>query len=362
MNPLKGTALYCGIGVSTDQMERHLEMAASVGINALFTSLQLPEADVEITLRDFPKMAAMAHRYGITVDVDIGARTATRFGIDMYDVRAIKELGVDIARYDTGYKLEQVAELTHNDQDVIIEFSAAKASEDMLACLDELGINKGQSRFCHNYYPMMYTGHTPDEVREINARIHRHGYRVGGFLASQTHRRIACEIGLPTIERQRNMNAFSAAQEAYFLGMDDLFFGDDLADVSELRILAEIDPSVTTFRIEPYVEGDVMDWLLGRTLAQMQDNCNEIIRSSFSHPDSMYPDGYDNGLIRERRNGEITVASSMLWRYSGEVQIARTDLPADPNMGIVGRVIEEDRPLLETFRKGGRRPFRLIRS
>ena len=359
---MRGTSLFCGIGISLDEMEQHLKEAAGVGINALFTSLQLPEANVEETMRDFPKLSKLAHSYGMTVSADIGIRTATQFGIDMYDLKAIKALGVDIARYDTGYTLETVVELTKNTEDIIIEFNAAKATEEMLKRLDELGVNKEQARFCHNYHPMRYTGHKPEEVREINRLIHRFGYRIGGFIASQTHKRIACGIGLPTIERQRYMNAFTAAQEAFFLGIDDLYFGDDLADVSELRTLAEIDTEVMTFRFIPYVEGEVTEWLIGRTLSQMQDNCDEIIRTCFTKRDSMYKNGYDGGLIRERKKGEVTIASSKLWRYSGEVQIARIDLPADPNMGIVGRVIDDDLPLLETFRKEGRRPFRFIRA
>ena len=111
MKKLRGTALYCGIGTDIDTMEKHLKEASEAGINAMFTSLQLPEADVAQTLRDFPKMAEIAHRYGILVDADIATRTATRFGIDMFDVSAIKELGIDIARYDGGCTTEKLVEL-----------------------------------------------------------------------------------------------------------------------------------------------------------------------------------------------------------------------------------------------------------
>ena len=169
MKKLRGTALYCGIGTDINTMEKHLKEASEAGINAMFTSLQLPEADVAQTLRDFPKMAEIAHRYGILVDADIATRTATRFGIDMFDVSAIKALGIDIARYD-------------------------------------------------------------------------------------------------------------------------------------------------------------------------------------------------GGLARERHRGDITIASSRMWRYSGEVQIARMDLPFDPDMRIVARVIDEDLPLLDTFHLGPRRPFRFIKA
>jgi hypothetical protein len=37
------------------------------------------------------------------------------------------------------------------------------------------------------------------------------------------------------------------------------------------------------------------------------------------------------------------------------------DLPCDPDMRIVGRIIDEDLPLLETFHLGKRKPFRFIK-
>ena len=44
MKPLRGTALFCGIGNTIEEMKAHLEQDAFVGINAVFTS-QLPEAN-----------------------------------------------------------------------------------------------------------------------------------------------------------------------------------------------------------------------------------------------------------------------------------------------------------------------------
>ena len=54
------------------------------------------------------------------------------------------------------------------------------------------------------------------------------------------------------------------------------------------------------------------------------------------------------------------VQPAALLRYAGEVQIARMDLPADPDIGRLGRIVDEDLALLETFRN--RANFRLIRA
>ena len=108
MKPLKGTSLYCGIGVSLKEMEEHLKMASEIGINAVFTSLQLPEANRDEVLRDFRPMAEIAHHYGMLVDADLSSRSAKMFGIDHTNLKEIKSFGVDIARLDGGYTDEDL--------------------------------------------------------------------------------------------------------------------------------------------------------------------------------------------------------------------------------------------------------------
>ena len=358
MKKIRGTSLYCGIGVSLSEMKEHIEKAASVGINAVFTSLQLPEADKDELLRDFPKMAEMAHEHGMIVEADIGKKTATKFGIDMYDMAAFKKMGVDYARIDGGYTDEQIVAATYNEDDVVIVLNADLVNEEWLERLVKFGINLEKSVFCHNYYPMRYTGQPAAETIEKNALIHRYGFRVGGFIASQTHRRIGCSLGLPTVEAHREMNVFAAAQEAFMYGMDDLFIGDDLADVNELKTLSEIDDSVVTIRIHPLIEGDIMEWLLGRELEPINNKLEMIIRSHFWF--STYPGNPDNTPSCSRRMGDVTICKSSLLRYSGEIQIARHDLPFDPNIGLIARVIDEDLSLVNSFRFT--KKFKLVRA
>lgn len=358
LKKLRGTAVYCGIGASIEAIEEHLAQAAKVGINAVFTSLQLPESNKEELLRDFPRMAEIAHRYGMIVDSDVGGRSAKLFGLDLHDFAAFKQLGVDYVRLDYGYTDEQTAEASHNKEGLTIELNASsKVTGEWLAKLISLGIDRERVHFCHNYYPMRYTGLTVEQMVERNSIIHSHGFRVGGFLAAQSHHRMACGLGLPTLERHRNMSVFTAAQEAFLLGLDDLFFGDDFADAKELKTLAEAEPGVVTLRIQPFVEGEIMDWLLGRELDQTQCGLEMILRSNFDH--SVYPGDCDQTISFERHRGDVTICKSRLLRYKGEIQLARKDLPLDPDMGLIGRIVDEDLPLLETFRSSN--PFRLVR-
>ena len=309
MNPMYGTSVYCGIGIEIAQIKEHLEMAASLGINTVFTSLQLPEADKATVLRDFPKMAEIAHGLGMKVEADIAARTAVQFGIDLHDLSAIKAMGVDFARLDGGYTVEQTVEATHNDLGMQIVLNAAGVTRKKLEQYESLGINKEQAHFCHNFYPMRYTGLQPERAQEINALIHEYGYRVTGFIPSHNHKRLGVSLGLPTVERHRTMDTFTAIEECKILGFDDIFFGDDLASEKELRMLVERDPAVITLRMIPEVEGQAMDWLLGRELRQFQKDIPEIIRtwslSSDNNSDSSFHGNCEDGIVAERHRGDV---------------------------------------------------------
>ncbi|MBO5888640.1 MAG: DUF871 family protein [Clostridia bacterium] len=358
MKNLKGTALYCGIGNTIEEMKAHLKEASEAGINFVFSSLQLPESSKEVLLRDFPKMAEIAHSYNMLVDADVSPRTAKAFGIDFHDIKAFKDMGIDIARIDYGYTNEELVEVSHNTCGVIIELNASHVSEEWLQKLIDLGINKEAVRFCYNYYPMRYTGHTVNETLNINKIIHSFGFRVCGFIPSNTHKRIACSIGLPSVERHREMDTHTVIQEMYLFGFDDICFGDDFASKEELNLLTSTDPNVVTIRYRPFIEGDITDWVVGRVMGQTSGwGRAEILRSNYTESYKGYT---DDTFSCTRRRGDVTINKSGLLRYSGEIQLVRMDLPRDNNIGIIGRIIDEDLPLLDTFKEY--KEFRLVRD
>ena len=349
MDNIRGTALFCGLDYSVEEMERHLLQAHEAGINAVFTSLQLPEADKQKCLRDFPKMAEIAHKYGMKVEADLGPRTANMFGIGMMDFKALSQIGVDIMRMDGGYTPDQTVEATHNKEGLIVSLNAAIVTSQSMERLIGSGICRENAVFCHNYHPMMYTGLKPQKAKENNDLIHSYGFTVSGFLASQHHKRIGCSLGLPTVEQMRYTPVDVAARQAMILGFDGLYFGDDFASLEEMKILVGAKPGAVTFRLVPEVKGDVMDWLIGRELKQMQYGLDEIVRSNFLDKESIYAGGFEDSLVRPRKKGDVCMCKAALLRYAGEVQICRTDLPADENIGVIGHIATEDLPLLDSF-------------
>ena len=357
--PIRGTALYCGIGVSLEQMEAHLKAAAQAGINGLFTSLQLPESDRETLLHDLPLLTKAAHECGIQVDADVAPRTAEKFGLNLNRASDFRRFGLDVIRLDGGYTPEETAALSRNGEGLMLELNAVHASAGYLDALEKLGICKENVRFCHNYYPLTYTGMRPDRVLEINRLIRARGYRVGGFIPSRTHRRYAVGEGLPTLERHRDMDTRAVLQEMMLLEFDDIFYGDDLASPEELRLLAEFPGEpVVTLRIRADVEDPIIRWLDGRVFRQTQcgRELDAFVRSSFGDTQNMYR-GFRGGLTGPRRPGDVTVLRDMCCRYAGEVEIVRRDLPESEKAGKVAHVIPEDLPILEVYQD--RQCFRL---
>src|SRR5699024_1506552 len=52
----------------------------------------------------------------------------------------------------------------------------------------------------------------------------------------------------------------------------------------------------------------------------------------------------------ERLAGSITIDNDKYLRYQGEIQITVNDLPADEKVNVLGRVIDEDCPLLNKIK------------
>lgn len=362
MRRIKGTSVYCGIGHSIEEIKDHLKKASEIGINAVFTSLQLPESNKEELLRDFPEMTRIAHSYGMLVQADVGARTANLFGLDINDTSVYKKMGVDYARLDYGFTDEQKVAASNNKDSIVVVLNATRVTEEELQTLTKLGMNKEQTYFNYNYYPMRYTGMTIEDVVRQNDLIHKYGFRVGGFIPGKSHRRIACSIGLPTLERHRDMDTYTAIQEAYMLGMDDIFFGDDFANEAELKMLVDADPDVLELRIVPSNNDEITDWLIGHTLKPMQDVLEMIVRSNAldSSTDSAYPGNCDHTPSIARSKGDVTICKSPLLRYAGEIQIVRKDIPMDPDIGLIGRIADEDMPIIDSFCK--LKPFRFVRK
>ena len=357
-----GTSAYVGLGVSMEDTARHLEEAQAAGADMLFTSMQLPESDVEALHRDMPKLTKLAHAHGMKVDADVAPRTMERFGIDRMDARAFKEFGLDVIRLDYGYSLDETAELTHNTQGLMVELNATipvEKQRDNLEALRKAGARMDRLRACHNYYPKAHTGLPYAEAVKMNSVLHEYGLEVGGFVASQTHKRYVVGDGLPTLERHRTLDVFTQAQECALSGMDFVFIGDDMAAKNELEALTSVQPDVIKLRVRPAEESEALEWLLNRPVRKA-DLAEELLRAGFDGERPEVLKHYPGRIHCERKVGDVTIDLPSYYRYAGEVNIVLSPLPKDERIALMGRIVESDIRTLELL--DGRETLMLVKE
>ena len=343
-----GVSVYCGIGSSIEEICAYLKEAASYGVTTVFTSLQLPEADSETLLRDFPKMTEYAHSLGMIVDADISKKTGEYYGINHRDLKEIKKLGVDVARLDYGYSYEDMAKMTFNEEGLLIEMNATHVTEEKLQELVKYPLDKDRLRFCYNFYPLPYTGQRYNETKELNDLIHKYGFKVMGFIPATAHHRVGTGEGLPSIEKQRNQSTRINIQEGYLCGFDDICFGDDFASTEELQMLAKYKKGETVFRMKPIISGEVIDWVANNEHLPWRYNLDAIVRS---WKGCGCPLNVNDIPATERPRGTVTIIKSNgnHERYHGEIVISKIDLPKDENYATIGHIVEEDFVLLDDF-------------
>ncbi len=341
----KGTGVFLGIGEDFRSIERKLHEASEIGINSIFTSLQLSSADFNVIKEQFPKLVKVAHNLGMKIDADFGAKTAEYCGINIKSPEEIKNYGVDIARLDYGFTPEETAEMSKNNCRLIIELNASckpTIMEALLGKLDKSDVNKDNVRTCHNYYPKRYTGLEYNDVLVNNSLIHKYGYRVAGFISSNAHQRAHNGDGLPTLEEFRSLPVNEKIQGMLMLGMDDIYFGDDFPSVEEMKCLCQTDFSCVTLRYRANGESAESDYIDGKILGhKYQTGLADIERL-----EPYYEGPYTAKPVRSRRIGDITVDNAEYCRYAGEINIMRRELPAETKQNIIGTVIDEDIPLL----------------
>jgi hypothetical protein len=88
------------------------------------------------------------------------------------------------------------------------------------------------------------------------------------------------------------------------------------------------------------------------------DSSEYVIRSQESRRYASQGKSFPPKPCPEREKGSVSVGNQNYLRYSGEMEIARTDLPPEKRVNIVGQVCPEDVPYLPYITDG--MGFRLL--
>lgn len=327
------------IGISfylndSDAKKRLIE-ASECGVTRAFTSLHIPEETGGLAERA-KELLHVARDCGISVYADVSKHTPGHLGIKSF--MTLSSLGVSGIRLDDGFSAEETLSLAN---EFYIAVNASTLSKQEVEALLYAGLHHHQLLAWHNFYPRPETGLEEAFFQQQTDLFNELRIPVCAYIPGEGKKRGPIYQGLPTREKDRNKCPFTSAVDLYECGVTEVYIGDPYAASSLLKRLVQYQENrIIPLRIRsPHIQG---------TYSVRPDVSRDVLRLVDTRSVKPVPPFH----TVERRIGAITMDNDGYGRYRGEVQIAKTNLPANANVNVIGYVIEEDHELLSLVRPG----------
>ncbi|MDD6569272.1 MAG: MupG family TIM beta-alpha barrel fold protein [Acidaminococcus sp.] len=342
----KGISLYPGLGMPLDDMLQRLDEAAGLGVDRLFLSFHIPETDPAAFDRQVAPLLSRARELGLAT---VG------------DLVPGKPVPADLTslRLDDGFTPEAVAALQRDYPDRTLVLNASAVTEDQLEALQKAGVDFAKVEALHNFYPHPHTGISVPYFLKQNALLRQYGIPVGAFVASQAGKRGPLQEGLPTLEQDRHRSVSIGARQLAALGAGTLYIGDDGPSREELQALCRLEEGVLELTLEVFQWRPYHDILATHVYETRPEEAEEVIRTANSR--ALWK-GVDIPEIPFRRchPGDVTLDNGRYGRYAGELEICKTELPADKRVDVLGRIPAEEQFLLQYLTGGKKFRFRPV--
>lgn len=354
---MKKQRLYKGISVylgeeSIENIEKYLIVAQTLGFSRVFTSLHIPEADFDLVIEKFEKLAKLCTRQSLHLMADISSYTFKFMGIEKF-ITWLEMLKVPAIRVDFGLSSEEIVALSKiGDFKVVLNASTVLPHE--FEMLEKLGLNCRNIEVSHNFYPRSETGIPENFFRKQSHYFQKRNILVTAFIPGRSGRRGPIYDGLPTLEEHRFMRSSLAFRHLSLLGCEGIYFGDNKVSEDELEEIGKLKDAVA-------LECDIFDkeneWIFNTLHTERPDSSEFVIRSQESR--LLLSSGgtkiMDNILPKhcfKRDIGAITIDNCEYARYMGELQIAKISLREDSRVNVIGHVQEDNLFLLKYIKHG----------
>lgn len=331
----------------------------------IFTSVHMPE-DSEADSEKIVKMCHELDEMGYEIIADCSPRSLQRFGVDTFKDLANK-LRLDCLRIDFGLTPVELLEVAQTVPIAVnatmmrpkYKFLMAQAADFVTAI--------------HNYFPRPETGIDRFFFAEQNRMFRDLGIPVYSFVPGDPDRyRGPIRAGLPTMELHRNMTTFAAYCDT-ILGdvlsdqdrmfhegkvnymrepLDEssrvtgCFVGDGVAgpgDIAKVkRFFVSLEISLDYIPLTENAD----NFLLENAYHIRHDSPQNTLRFTESREFASLgaPVAPENTI--ERKRGMLTIDNDRYGRYSGEIQLLKTDRPADERVNCIGKLTPESMQLL----------------
>lgn len=327
------------IGISFYLQDPHAETqiihAANLGVKRAFTSLHIPEEKGDLVKRMI-RLLKLAEDYGMEIHADVSLNTLDHLGVNKFTDLWL--LGIKGIRLDDGFDKEMVISLY---KVFSLSLNASTLNEDELLAVLGGGVEPESLIAWHNFYPRPETGLEEEFFHEQNRMFKKYGIPIFAFIPGAGSKRGPFHEGLPTLEKHRLMNPYAAGieliQHVEGVYVGDQGTGDNLLE----NLTAYKDLNILTIRVE------------SRLLQSGQFKLRpDVSQDVFRLQNTRVTANVEPSNTAARSLGSITMDNDAYGRYRGEVQICKRDLGANHRVNVIGRVIEEDIPLLSLLKPG----------
>ena len=317
----------------------------------VFLSLHISEEFDGTYCRRAEEICHTLAENGFRTIADVSIKTVQQFACQSLTELA-KRLRLWALRIDYGFSTEQILDMARQ---MPIVLNASTISPEDAGAIRDSG---AEIYAMHNFYPRPETGLDEAFLQDTTQRLQRFGIRVLAFIPGEGLLRGPLHEGLPTLEAHRRMPPSAAFADLVLrFGMDGVFLADPGISPKEAeRIAVFCREGVLSVPANLRKEYET---LYDRVFTCRVDSPKWLIRFQESREYSCFglpaqPDGCD-----DRPRGSVTMDNLNYGRYSGEVQLIRSDLPKDARVNVIGSVPESWMPLVDQIRGGQK--FRLVR-
>ncbi|NLH92471.1 MAG: DUF871 domain-containing protein, partial [Atopobium sp.] len=383
-----GISIYTDFIGSLDDIDHKLNEAHEIGYTEVFTSLELNELGFENTVSGVTEktkhLLNESKKLGITVHTDVNRNVLESLDVEPGNLSFIRELGIPVLRIDGGYDAEEIALMTQNPYQIMIEdnLSDCMQYKKNLECVLKKG-NIKQYCACHNFYPKPNTGLSLRQVCDIARYAKHNSCRTSVFIGSDAcdHRLCKNGHGVLTVEELRwipaNIQAEILRAENCF---DCIIFGDADPSADEMKSVAvknhcvselmnkNIQTSISDDRMcgpDDYVIDIPVYWenIDDAIVKRIQSN---ICINRMDSPEMMIRSTNTRGIFEikpaltvRQKPGTITMTNILAGHYKGEINIALTDIDSDETENCIGIIKPYAMKLLKYVSEQNQ-PFRLV--
>jgi uncharacterized protein len=335
-----------GISVylSDEDAEARILRASASGVKLAFTSLHIPE-ESGISTERVRGLLSLFKREGFQVFADVSKKTPAMLGLHQFE--ELKELGVTSLRLDDGFTTEEMLDLSRQFR---IAINASTVGEKELKRWIDCGLETENMISWHNFYPKPETGLDQDYFLEQQNLYDTLGIPVYAFIPGDEKKRGPLHLGLPSLEDHRGQNPYVSAVQLKRWGVTGVFVGDPGCSEELLAKLVRFDQEEVielSYSGSGEIEGEY---------GLRPDPGRDVFRLLDTRTDN----GVTSLNTVKRPRGTITRDNDLYGRYKGEMQIVRRDLESNPAVNVMGKVCDEDLPLLEWFQPSQK--LRMVRG